>query len=98
MTKAAMKNLLASHIELIQDLWLPLSDDPMLSGISKVIAMLIVAGDICLCGLAGFLAVFCICNLVTILLYVVAPVSVLFAITYGIAHIKLPKDKDGNDI
>ncbi len=95
-----MKKLLASHIELIQDLWSGLPDDPMLSVIGKVIAMLLVAVDICLCGLVGLFAVFCIWNLVTVLLcvvYAVVLISVLFAITYGIAHIK-PKKKNGNDM
>lgn len=86
---------------MIQDLWSPLTDDPMFFSISKILAMVIVAVDIYLCGLVGFFAVFCICNLATVMpyvMYAVVSIGVLFAITYGIAHIKLPKEKDCNDM
>ena len=93
-----IKNLILSYLEMIQDMWQPWPDDPLLSGMNKLMAMLLVALGLCTIGLCGWFVMLCVCHPIVIA-YIGVPVFLLYALTYAIVHLKLPKEKeDGDDI
>lgn len=91
-----IKYCIVSYFELIQDMWKPWPDDPLLSGMHKLLAMLIVALSLCIIGLCGWFVMLCVYHPIVIA-YIGAPVFLLYALTYAVAHLKLPKKKENGD-
>lgn len=85
-----IKSLIVSYLETIQDMWQPWPDDSLLSFMSKLLAMLLVAMGIFIIGLGCWFAILLVFHPI-LLAYVVIPICLLYTITYGIAHLNLKK-------
>ena len=87
---------MVSYLEMIQDMWQPYPYDPLLSGMNKLMAMLLVALGLCIIGLCGWFVILCVCHPIVIA-YIGIPVFLLYVLTYAVVHLKLPKEKEDGD-
>lgn len=86
-----LKALWNDFVALIQDMWHAWPDDPLMTGFNRFVAMLIVACAIIALSMLAVLVAGAVCNPI-LLVYIAVPAFIVFAATYGIAHLKTDKD------
>ncbi len=90
-----IRSLFISYLKMVQDMWNVASEDVIVNILGKFIAMLLVAIGMNLIGVGCFLAVLCIFNPLKTLC-AVCLIAIMYAITYGIVHVKLSNDENDN--
>ena len=87
-----LKTLWYNFVGLIQEMWKPWPDDPLMTVFNRIVAVVIVSFVVLAAIMLSTFAIMCI-QYPIVLLYAGLPIVMSIALTYLIVHVKIKNDE-----